>query len=246
MSPQAIMGAINGGVSMLQGFMDYRAAKKVAKIQRRMADSQFEFNRQEMIKAYASNYGKMMMEYANAVNSLDDQFQQGKTAINLALQQQAGGGIDIDGSSFKNDMENKLKDEMTQSINKLTTESIIKNRDAYNDFIGQELGIGIQHSNTIFGVTANKIQQQSRAMSMVLQGAMEMGQALMTDGMMQGKANMQQSSISSMSDGNGGSFIDKLRNGSDYYNHNQVRMEMNRPYATDKTFRVVKGGGING
>lgn len=244
MSPQAIMGVINGGMSMLQGFMDYRAAKKVAKIQRRIADKQFEFNRQQMIKAYANNYGKMMMEYASAINSLDNQFQQGKTAINMMLQQQSGAGIDIDGSSLRNDMENKLKDEMQQSINKLTTESIIKNRDAYQNFIGEELGIGVQYSDTIFGVTANKIQQRSQAMGRFLQGAMEAGQAIMSDGMMKGKINTQSSSIS----GSGviGSFINKIRQGSDYYNNQMINREMRKPYNTDSTFRIKNGGGING
>ena len=45
-----------------------------------------------------------MMEYASAINSLDNQFEQGKTAINMILQQQAGAGVDIDGSSLQNDM----------------------------------------------------------------------------------------------------------------------------------------------
>lgn len=238
-----IMGAISGGISMLQGFMDYRAAKKVAKIQRGMADKQFEFNRQQMIKAYANNYGKMMMEYASAINNLDNQFQQGKTAINIMLQQQSGAGIDIDGSSLRNDMENRLKDEMQQSINKLTTESIIKNRDAYQNFIGEELGIGLQHSNTIFGVTANKIQQQGQAMSRVLQGAAKVGQAIINTTMMQNRVSTQQSSAG----GSGliGSFINKIRQGSDYYNHQFVNREMRKPYDVDSTFRI-KGGGING
>lgn len=244
MSPQAIMNTINGGMSMLQGFMDYRAAKKVANIQRKMADKQFEFNRQQMIKAYTNNYGKMMMEYASAINSLDNQFQQGKTAINMMLQQQGGAGIDIDGSSLRNDMENRLKDEMQQSINKLTAESIIKNRDAYQNFIGEELGIGIQHSNTIFGVTANKIQQQSQAMSRFIQGAMEIGQAIMNDRMAKGKAEGEQSSTNG--DGGVGSFINKVRQGSDYYNHQMVGREMRKPYNVDSTFRIKNGGGING
>ena len=95
----------------------------------------------------------------------------------MILQQQAGAGVDIDGSSLQNDMKNRLKDEMQQSINKLTTESLIKNRDAYQNFIGDELGLGTQYSNTIFGITANRIQQQSQAMATFIRGAMEAGQA---------------------------------------------------------------------
>ena len=209
-----------------------------------MADKQLEFNRQQLIKAYTNNYGKMMMEYASAINNLDNQFQQGKTAINMMLQQQGGSGIDIDGSSLRNDMENRLKDEMQQSINKLTTESIIKNRDAYQNFIGEELGIGIQHSNTIFGITANRIQQQSQAMSRFLQGTMEIGQAVASDGMMSGKADIQQSLINR--DSGVGAFIDKIRQGSDYYNHQMVSREMRKPYDVDSVFRIKNRGGING
>ena len=233
------MGAINGGMSMLQGFMDYRYARKAAGIQRGMADRQFEFNRQQAIKAYASNYGKMMMEYASAINNLDNQFEQGKTAINMVLQQQAGAGVDIDGSSLQNDMKNRLKDEMQQSINQLTTESLIKNRDAYQNFIGDELGLGTQYSNTIFGITANRIQQQSQAMATFIKGAMEAGQAIMSDGMMKGKADVAQSSMTADNFG----YAEKLRNGADYYNRKMVSTEMRKPFTVDHTFQSYRNLG---
>ena len=73
---------------------------------------------------------------------------------------------------------------------------------------------------------------------------MEAGQAIASDGMMKGKMEMQQSSING--DGGVGSFINKVRQGSDYYNHQMVGREMRKPYDVDSTFRIKNGGGING
>lgn len=178
-SGSSIGDMISSVFQIAGGIGAYRLAHWKAKEERKLNDRRTAFQRRQVERAYKENYAKMMVAYADARSSIDDQFRQGREQVTAMVQQQAMNGIDVNESSLRSTAKAQLESEFSGAINRLIAEQSVRGHDLFKGLVQQELGIDLNHSENNMQITNAKIQSQAQAGQQILDGIMNFANTAM-------------------------------------------------------------------
>lgn len=169
LSASSITSMATGGMEIYQGIGKYREAGKMAKIEKRMAESQFQYNKKEIARAFEKNYMNLMDNYTESRKAMIDQATQSASIQNVINNNV--NNVDKDFNSFKTDSINALDSQLFSNINKLISEQVFNMGELASDRASQDLQNASVFSNTLTNIASQKIQARGQAVAQMIQGA---------------------------------------------------------------------------
>jgi len=100
-------------VNVIKGSFTAKYTKEMAKSQREVAEMYAEYNKKKLQENYEKAYSGAMINYVNSRVNQAEEMSEAKTKINMMT---VGQGIDIEGSSYENDIKDQLDTEYTLNL----------------------------------------------------------------------------------------------------------------------------------
>lgn len=176
LSVSAITGIVTGGSQILSGIGKYREAGKMTKIQNKMAEAQYSYNKKEIARAFEKNYMNLMDNYTESRKAMIDQATQSASIQNVINNN--NNNVDKEFNSFKTDSINALDSQLFSNINKLISEQVFSIGELAGERANQDLQNASIFSNTLTNISNQKIQARGQAISQIVKGGTRAGSGI--------------------------------------------------------------------
>lgn len=173
LSISAITGIVTGGSQIISGIGKYREAGKMTKIQNRMAEAQYSYNKKEIARAFEKNYMNLMDQYTESRKAMIDQATQSASIQNVINNN--NNNVDKEFNSYKVDSINALDSQLFSNINKLISEQVFNMGELASERASQDLQNASIFTNTLTNISNQKIQARGQAISQMVKGGTRAG-----------------------------------------------------------------------
>ena len=174
MYSEAIQGT-KGLSQILNGLNNKKTAKHLAKIQKEIADMQFEYDKKEIKEATETNLRGILKQYATAKESLYEQKENVRMNLNFKSQMK---GVEKDNNSYITDSQNKLESEFFENMRNTIENQKNDLMNISKQGIGQLTQVHSGYNNSISNINQTKIQAQNQANQLIMDGVMNVAEAI--------------------------------------------------------------------
>lgn len=165
-----VMGGIQAGSMMLNGYADKKHAKKMANIQREIANMQYNYNKKKIKEATEVNIRGLLKKYATAHEDLHEQKEKVRMNLNFKAQMK---GVEKEDNSYIADSVSKLNAEFRENMQTLASN---RENDLFNiakqgsDQLFQASG---DFNSALANINNQEIQAKRQAEKMMADGFMK-------------------------------------------------------------------------
>lgn len=148
-----IVSSISGVSSALNAYNNKKATKYIARENRKIAEMQFEYNKEEISRAFDYNLRAVLREQANErVGAINE----AKTMLSN-LNMNTGNLKNVDSESFEHDIKDKASKEIADNMIFMLDTQKLALDEMINTKIAQTYNLGLNYLNSISSINNREI-----------------------------------------------------------------------------------------
>ncbi len=164
-----VTSAVSGISSALNAYNNKKATKYIARENRKIAEMQFEYNKEEISRAFDSNLRAVLREQANErVGAINE----ARTMLSN-LNMNTGNLKNVDSESFEHDIKDKASKEIADNMIFMLDTQKLALDELVNTKIAQTYNLGLNYSNALSSINNREIALKEKYNSQMASGVMK-------------------------------------------------------------------------
>lgn len=164
-----IVSSVSGVSSALNAYNNKKATKYIARENRKIAEMQFEYNKEEISRAFDYNLRAVLREQANErVGAINE----AKTMLSN-LNMNTGNLKNVDSESFEHDIKDKASKEIADNMVFMLDTQKLALDEMINTKIAQTYNLGLNYSNALSSINNREIALKEKYNSQMASGLMK-------------------------------------------------------------------------
>ena len=164
-----VTSAVSGISSALNAYNNKKATKYIAKENRKIAEMQFEYNKEEISRAFDYNLRAVLREQANErIGAINE----ARTMLSN-LNMNTGNLKNVDSESFEHDIKDKASKEIADNMIFMLDTQKLALDELVNTKIAQTYNLGLNYSNALSSINNREIALKEKYNSQMASGVMK-------------------------------------------------------------------------
>ena len=164
-----IVSSVSGVSSALNAYNNKKANKYIARENRKIAEMQFEYNKEEISRAFGSNLRAVLREQANERVGAINEARTMLANINM----NTGNLKNVDSESFEHDIKDKASKEIADNMIFMLDTQKLSLDELVNTKVAQTYNLGLNYENAISSINNREIALKEKYNSQIASGLMK-------------------------------------------------------------------------